>query len=236
MSRVVQPPAVGARTTDAGILLHRRTVRIGAVLLAVAGLSMAAGGALHPHGEGATVDEALGSMLGSPLWDLAHVLVLAGLVVGIAGLILIRRSDALGPRLRPWLTVTIVTWTLGAVETVPHLLAGGEHGAHAAGEPTPMTDAHVMLSTVTTPLLALATAILAVQVARRSRSVAAWVLAGLAIVGGLAFGAASPLLAITGNPAVSALFPGQMLIDVWLVGTAIRLLWSVRLSADRPVS
>ena len=53
-------------------------------------------------------------------------------------------------------------------------------------------------------------------------------LAGFAILGLLTFGLASPLLAITGNPAVSALFPGQMLFDVWLVGTAIRLLWASR--------
>lgn len=203
-------------------------VRAGAGLLALAGVSMAAGGALHPHGSGDTLDEALTSMLGSPLWNLSHLLVLAGLLIGVAGFVLLRRSDVFGPSLRPWLTAVIVTWSLGAVETVPHLLAGGEHEAQAAGGPTPMTDAHVMLSTVTTPLLALATALLAVQLARQSRTVAAWVLAGFAILGLLTFGLASPLLAITGNPAVSALFPGQMLFDVWLVGTAIRLLWASR--------
>lgn len=203
-------------------------VRVGAVLLALAGVSMAAGGALHPHGSGDTLDEALTSMLGSPLWNLSHLLVLAGLLVGVAGFVLLRRSEVFGPGLRPWLTAVIVTWSLGAVETVPHLLAGGEHEAQASGGPTPMTDAHVMLSTVTTPLLALAAALLAIQLARQARTVTAWVLAGFAILGLLTFGVASPLLAITGNPAVSALFPGQTLIDVWLVGTAIRILWASR--------
>lgn len=198
--------------------------RVGAVLLAVAGVSMAAGGLLHPHGSGDTVDEALGGMLASPLWNLSHLLVLAGLIIGIAGFVVIRRSGVLGPQLRRWLTLVIVTWSLAAVETVPHLLAGGEHAAHVSGGPTPMTDAHVLLSTATTPLLAIVTALFAIQLARQGRTVGAWVLAGFAILGALTFGAASPLLAITGNPAVSVLFPGQLFIDVWLIGTAIRLL------------
>lgn len=228
MSRV--EVVAGANPASAGpeAAATRAGVRTGAVLLALAGASMAAGGALHPHGSGDTLDEALGSMLGSPLWNLSHLLVLGGLLIGVAGFVLLRRSNAFGPALRPLLTAVIVTWMLAAVETVPHLLAGGEHEAHAAGGPTPMTDAHVMLSTVTTPLLALATALLAVRIARQAGTVLAWVLAVFAILGALTFGLASPLLAITGNPAVSALFPGQLLIDVWLIGTAIRVLWASR--------
>jgi len=202
--------------------------RVGAALLAIAGISMAAGGLLHPHGSGDTVDEALGGMLASPLWNLSHLLVLAGLIIGIAGFVLIRRSGMLGASLRRWLTLVIVTWSLAAVETVPHLLAGGEHAAHVSGGPTPMTDAHVLLSTVTTPLLAVVTALFAIQLARHARTAVAWVLAGFALLGAVTFGTASPLLAITGNPAVSALFPGQLFIDVWLVGTAVRLLSSGR--------
>ena len=57
--------------------------RVGAVLLAVAGVSMASGGLLHPHGSGDTLDEALTSMLGSPLWNLSHLLVLAGLTLSL---------------------------------------------------------------------------------------------------------------------------------------------------------
>ena len=227
MSRVEDSAATHAATVapDASAV---GGVRAGAGLLALAGVSMAAGGALHPHGSGDTLDEALTSMLGSPLWNLSHLLVLAGLLIGVAGFVLLRRSDVFGPSLRPWLTAVIVTWSLGAVETVPHLLAGGEHEAQAAGGPTPMTDAHVMLSTVTTPLLALAPALLAVQLARQSRTVGAWVLAGFAVPGLRTLGLASPLRAIPGNPAVAALFPGQMLCDVWLVGTAIRLLGASR--------
>lgn len=201
---------------------HRAERRVGSGLLVVAGIAMATGGALHPHGSGDSVDEAVGSMLGSPLWGLSHMLVLGGLCLSILGFILIRRSGALAA-VGPWLTAVIVTWSLAAVETVPHLLAGGEHAAHAAGEATPMTDAHLTLSVFTTPLLAISTALLAVQIARKAQSIPAWILAGFAIAGALTFGLASPLLAITGNPAVSVLFPGQILIDVWLIGTAVRL-------------
>lgn len=226
MSRAVE----SVESTDSGLMaagpagVGGPAGRFGAVLLAVAGASMAAGGILHPHGSGDTVDEALGGMLASPLWNLSHLLVLAGLIVGIAGFVLLRRSHVLGAPLRRWLTLVIVTWSLAAVETVPHLLAGGEHAAHVSGGPTPMTDAHVLLSTVTTPLLAIVTALFAIQLARQARTVVAWVLTGFAVLGAVTFGAASPLLAITANPAVSALFPGQLFIDVWLIGTAIRLL------------
>ncbi|MGB4776917.1 hypothetical protein [Microbacterium sp.] len=229
MSTTASPvPGVAAGTTTGTRPASRRSRarlierRVGALLLAAAGLAMGAGGMLHPHGSGDTLDEALGSMLGSSMWGLSHVLVLTGIVIGVAGFVLVRRSGALDA-VCPWITVVIVAWALAAIETLPHLLAGAEHAAHAAGEATPMTDAHLTLSVFTTPLMAFTTAILAVQLARRARTALAWILAAFAIAGALTFGIASPLLALTGDPAMSALFPGQLLIDVWLIGTAVRL-------------
>ncbi|MGO4662973.1 hypothetical protein AB4Z14_13995 [Terrabacter sp. 2TAF16] len=124
-------------------------------------------------------------------------------------------------------TGTIVAWAVAAPEFVPHLLAGGEHDALEAGGATPMVDTHLALSTFTTPLVGVSAALLAVAVARA----ATWparVLAVLGVVGGLGFAVAAPLLAATGNPEVSNLFAAQTLIDVWIIGTSVRVVLSER--------
>ena len=69
---------------------------------------------------------------------------------------------------------------------------------------------------------------LAVAVARAARTVPAWLLAVVGVAGGLVFGAAAPLVAITQNPAFTALFSADALVSVWLVGTALRLLLAHR--------
>lgn len=125
-------------------------------------------------------------------------------------------------------TVATVCWAIWVVELVPHLLAGSEHHALEAGESTPVLTTHLTLSVVTGPLLGLSTAALAVAVAGAARTVPAWLLAVVGVVGGLVFGAASPVVAITQNPASSVLFSAHALISVWLVGTALRLLLAQR--------
>ena len=42
------------------------------------------------------------------------------------------------------------------------------------------------------------------------------------------FGAASPAVAITQNPALTTLFSADALVSVWLVGTALRILLAHR--------
>lgn len=83
---------------------------------------------------------------------------------------------------------------------------------------------------MTSPLLGLSTAALAVAVARAARTVPAWLLAVAGVAGGLAFAAAAPLVTVTQNPAFSALFSGDALVSVWLVGTALRLLLAHRVA------
>jgi hypothetical protein len=79
-------------------------------------------------------------------------------------------------------------------------------------------------------LLGLSVAALALAVARAARTVPAWLLAVVGVVGGLVFGAASPVVAVTQDPAFTALFSADVLVSVWLVGTALRLLLAQRLS------
>jgi hypothetical protein len=110
---------------------------------------------------------------------------------------------------------------------VPHLLTGSEHQALEAGEATPMLTTHLALSVVTEPLLGLSVAALAVAVARAAHTVPAWLPAGV-VVGGVVFGAAAPLVAVTQDPAFTALYSADALVSVCLVGTALRLLLAQR--------
>ena len=86
-----------------------------------------------------------------------------------------------------------------------------------------MVDTHLALSTFTTPLVGLSAALLAVAVARAAATRPARLLAVAGVVGGIAFAVAAPLLAVTGNPQVSNLFAAQTLIDVWIIGTSVRV-------------
>ena len=143
------------------------------------------------------------------------------MVAGRAGA---RRERLFPDQVRGWLTVAIGVLGGRGRGMVPHLLAGSEHQALEAGEATPMLTTHLTLSVVTEPLLGLSIAALAVAVARAAYSVPAWLLAVVGVAGGVVFGAAAPLVAVTQDPAFTALFSADVLISVWLVGTALRLL------------
>ena len=199
-----------------------------AVLLGLGGLLTAVGGSLHPHDAQETLTDTLVGLLSSPAWGTSHLLILAGVLLVVAGLAGARRERLFPDQVRGWLTVAIVCWAIAVVELVPHLLAGSEHHALEAGEATPMLTTHLTLSVVTEPLLGLSIAALAVAVARAAHTVPASLLAVVGVVGGVVFGAAAPLVAVTQDPAFTALFSADALISVWLVGTALRLLLAHR--------
>src|SRR5688572_4707130 len=67
-----------------------------ALPLAVGGRLMAAGTNLHPRAERATVRDSLADMLGSPVWNLSHLLILAGLVMSVGAFVIARRERAFG--------------------------------------------------------------------------------------------------------------------------------------------
>jgi hypothetical protein len=217
--RTVIPAASGSDGTSD----RRRSVRRAATVVGVGGALLAVGGTMHPHETSGTMHESLLALIGSPAWLPAHAVLLAGMLTALAGLVLLRRHDAFPARVRPWLTATAIAWAVATPEFVPHLLAGSEHDALEVGGPTPMVETHLALSTVTSPLVGLTAAMLAVAVARATPTRPARLLAALGVVGGVGFAAAAPLLAITGNPQVSNLFAAQTLIDVWVIGTSVRL-------------
>ncbi len=194
-----------------------------AAVLGTAGLLMSAGGQLHPRGKGDTVEDYLEVMLGASTWVVAHTLSLAGIVIAVVGLALARRISAFGPGADRVLTVTTVAWGIAAIEAVPHLLAVSEHSELAHDEATPILDLHLLLQMGATPLFGFTGALLALTVAREAGTVPSKVLAVLAVIGGLCYGAAGPLVNLTENVAVTPLFIGQAGLAVWVVGTAVRL-------------
>lgn len=194
-----------------------------ALPLGVGGLLIAVGGELHPRETKETVHDTLAHYLTSSVWDLSHLLVLAGVLTAVGGLVLARRSETFGARVQPVLSVAIWCWGLAAIELVPHVLARRDLDALRADGSTPILDAHLLLAVFATPLFGLAAVALAIGVARSARTKPAWALAALATIGGLAYSAAGPQIRFVGNVDLSILFAGQAPIAIWLVGTAIRL-------------
>jgi hypothetical protein len=207
---------------DTGRASRSGTRAVGA-WLALGGLLVAIGGQLHPIGEGDTLTEAFAAMTGDHLWTISHVLLLAGLATALVGLIAAHHSRAFGPTLDVPLRIAIWGYSLGVLELVPHLLASRDHDELAAGELTTFVRVHLVLESLTTPVLAISTVVLAVGVARAARTKPAWILAAVCALGGTAFALAAPLVTLTEEPVLAALFAGELGVAVWLLGTGIRL-------------
>ncbi|WP_457252559.1 hypothetical protein [Pedococcus sp. P5_B7] len=190
-----------------------------AALLGAAGVLLGAGGNLHPHGHGETVDDYLASMLGAPTWPIAHLLLLAGTLLAAVAFLVLSRNAA-SAAVRRWARIAAAGWVLGGLEGVPHLLADRDLDGLTHHHETPVLDLHAMLQVGATPLLGLTGAALAVVVALAVRTRSAWVLAVPAVVGGLGYAVAGPLINLTHDVGVAGLFPLQAGLALWLVGAA----------------
>lgn len=205
--------------------------RRAAAWLIAGGIAIAIGGQMHPRGSGETVDDYIGVMLESGVWNFSHLAAMLGLVLGVIGLLVARRADVFGATVRPWLTFAIVGWSFGAAELVPHVLAVNEHDALLAGGSTPLLDSHLTIQMLATPLVGLSTIGLAVAVAREARTKPAWGLAVPAILGGFAYALSGPVINLTSDPSFAPLFAGQAGMAIWMIGTALRLRSAVRVEA-----
>jgi hypothetical protein len=214
-------PALDTATVPAATGRSRTTT---AALLIVGGLLMAVGGQMHPRGSGDTVDEHLLAMFDSSMWVGAHTVSLVGALVSVLAFVAAWRAEVFGPGVQRVLPLVIVGWAFGVIELVPHLLAAGDASALAHHQATPVLDLHVGLQTVAGPAVGLTGALLAVAVARAAGTWPARVLAAVAVLGGVVFAAAGPLVVLTGDPWVTILFPFQAGLAIWLVGTGVRLL------------
>jgi tellurite resistance protein TehA-like permease len=210
--------------------------RLAALGLAGAGLLLGLGGGLHPNVEsGAGYEDGLAGMFASSTWTVSHALMLAGFALLVTAMaVLLReagRDWTTGRRRLGW---AVAGGVLAAVEGVPHLLASGERDALLAGDGTPLTDLHAALQAVSTPLVGLSVAALAVATARDRALGAGRVAAAVAVVGGLAFALAGPLIALTKGPGVSPLFAGAAGVALWLVVAGVRTAHRLRGVAAAP--
>lgn len=200
--------------------------RTGAIALASAGLLIGLGGVLHPRVDrSAEFEQGLAGMFESSMWAGSHLLTMAGFgVLAVALVLLVRALGASwAPRLR------LLAWTaaagagFAAIETVPHLLASSDADAIHAGDPTPLADLHLVLQAVATPAVGISVAALAL-VGGRSRELGAGrVATALAVVGGLAYALAGPVMATTENPKLAILFAGSAGLATWAVVAGVRM-------------
>lgn len=189
-----------------------------AIGLAVAGGLFAVGGLLHPKGDPV-------AQLADATWTPAHALLLAGVVVLAPALFSVVRSRGAGwpSAVRVAALVLCAAAVLGVVEMVPHLLAVGEAHAAAHGGPTPLLDTHMRISLFSNAAVGFGVAVLAVLAARSRALGGGPAVAVLAVLGGVAFGAAAPLLVATGVEAFAILFSGSVLIGLWLLVSGVLL-------------
>jgi hypothetical protein len=199
--------------THAGPRLWRALFLAAAVLLV-------AGGSMHPR------SGTVGEMLMDPLWVRGHALTTAGFAAMLAALALVLRAGGLPPRTHLWMRLAAVATAGQVVEMVVHTAAVVDRHAMAAGGHAPVVSAHLAMAVVLYPLFGVATAGLIVAGAR-DRTLGAWWIAPLGLVGVLAHGFAPPLT-LWVDDRFRILFPGVALFAVWM---ALAALWPRRLPA-----
>jgi hypothetical protein len=211
------------------------SARAGAAGVALAGLLIALGGVLHPRVDTSLdFEQGLAGMFESSVWGAAHGLTMAGFgALAVSLVVLVRASlPDWTPGLRLIGGIAAAAAGFAAVESVPHLLAASDADAIRLGQATPLADLHTTLQAISTPLVGLSFAALAVAGARSGALDGGRVATALAVVGGLAFAFAGPAIAISESSEPSPLFVGSAGLAVWAVVAGVRT--SRRLGANAP--
>lgn len=199
---------------------RRITGSVDQLLLLVAGLLMFVGAQLHPR---ASLDlsfrEVEAATLSADRWEADHLLILVCLVclwLGVA-LMMRRRPDRTERRL---LALMLAGTTVLVPEMVVHTLMASEAHAVGAGGATPLFDIHLVLQAIGTPLFGAGVVGFAIRAGLR-RSWGGPVLMVFGVVGGVAFGVAGPLVALSPASWDMLLFIGLVPLAVWLALSAL---------------
>lgn len=206
-------------------------LKTGAAGLAIAGVVTGAGGLLHPHVDtNAEFEQGLIGMFESPLWYVSHSTSMVGyIVLAVALAVLVRaRGSAWAPGLRRVAWAAVAGAALAAVEAIPHTLAASQAAALGRGEEPALVGLHQVLQVIATPALGLSLAALAVAGARTGALDGGRFATGVAVVGGMAYALAGPVMAASEDPALSPLFAGAAGLALWCTITGARLLRSGR--------
>ena len=174
------------------------------IALVAAGLTMLAGGALHPDADAQdSLREELATMTADSRWVPGHTLLVIGTVLLAAGLWTARRQRVWPRSVDRALAVATVALSLYAVETVFHLAAAVDSHALHHGDAAPIAFTHVGLASVLYPISGLAVVYLAVTLARAQSGVRRAV-ALIGVPAGLAHAASVPLTMLVARHRVHA--------------------------------
>jgi hypothetical protein len=156
-------------------------------------------------------------MFESSRWLASRLLIMAGylaLAVSLAAL----ASGRL--RVPGWIAAAGAAFA--AIESLPHVLAASEAPAVRDGGAAPLAALHTTLQAVSTPMVGLSIAALALIGARSGALDAGRIVTAVAVAGGLAFALAGPAIAISESSALSPLFVGSAGLAVWAVVAGVR--------------
>ncbi|MGK5115706.1 hypothetical protein [Geodermatophilus sp. CPCC 205506] len=190
--------------------------------LLASGLTMLAGGALHPDADARdSLREELAVMTADGRWVPGHALLVIGTVLLAGGLWAARRRQVWPAAADRGLAVAAAALALYAVETVFHLAAAVDSSALHAGHAAPVAFTHVGLAAVLYPVSGLAVVLLAATLARVQSGVRRAV-ALLGVAGGLAHAASVPLTLVRPDTEFTPVFAAAgVLLALWALGTAV---------------
>lgn len=210
--------ALGRRTDTTALAAAAAHHLIAPLALGGAGVAIAAGGLLHPKGDPL-------AQLASPLWAPAHGVLLLGMLLLAAGAgVAFVDGRAWPRRVRVATGLLAVAAVVSTGELVPHRLAANDlHALHHGGQHL-FYDIHLMAGPVANALIGLTLATLAVLAAPTRTLGGGRGVAVLAVVGGVAFAVAAPLVVVTGVGELGVLFSGSVLMGLWLLVSAMVLL------------
>jgi hypothetical protein len=205
---------------------HLRT-RIPALVpwaLIAGGALFFVGGAMHPEEDppDVTLKEHLRLMYEDGNWYASHTLQFIGIALVAVALVALARSGALASsrqtqRASVVAAVGAVGWAFGSFL---HLIAATEADEIAADGSTPLTDALIVVETITVPVFCVGLVLLAVT-GLRSGLVGNRTAAACALIGGVAYAVVGATFAFT--DALDPLFPLASFIGVWAVVTGVSL-------------
>lgn len=191
----------------------------------VSALFLMAGGPQHPAG-------AMHEMLGDPKWVPAHLLILAGIVTLLVGLLVYKRTTSLPDATRRWLRFAIIGTVLQAIEMAMHTAAVVDHDHLMAGQATPILTTHLWLAVIFYPIFGV-TIIGFIIAGMRDHVIGSPWIGWLGIAGALANGLAPPLVVLLKIEAARILFPLLLLLALWLI---LAGLWPLRARGDKAIS
>jgi hypothetical protein len=187
----------------------------------VSALFLMAGGPQHPGGE-------MHEMLGSPKWVPAHLLLLAGFVALLVGLLVYKRTRSLPGATQRWLRFAIIGTVLQTIEMAMHTAAVFDHDHLVAGQSTPVLTTHLWLAVFFYPIFGL-TIIGFIIAGMRDHVIGSPWIGWLGIAGALANGLAPPLVVLFKIEGARILFPFLLLFALWLI---LAGLWPLRARGD----